>query len=160
MQQACNNAQQSLSQMAQMQQQLQQMQQGQSQAQSAMQQLYGGQGMQPGGGSGQGGQQAGTGEGGNPLGVEQQAHQYQTRYEGDIKQGQGKVIASWLENGEMMAGDATIEFDQAVTEARSSAEKAVTEDRVPRRFHNSLKSYFDNLPDSPGEVQDAPAAPR
>ena len=65
-----------------------------------------------------------------------------------------------MENGEMSPGQATVEFDQAVTEARTDAERAVTEDRVPRRYHGTVKDYFQQLPDSPDAVRQAPAAPR
>ena len=59
-----------------------------------------------------------------------------------------------------VAGRTTREIDQAITEARSDAEHAVTEDRVPRRYHDSIKDYFQQLPDSPDQVRQAPAAPR
>ena len=166
--------QQQLQQMSQMQNQLQQMQNSQQQMQQAMQQMQQGQGgqgqqpqqqgqgrgSQPNQGSGVGGKEAGTGYDPNPLGAERQTGPYTTTAEHDIQQGQGRVIASWQENGEMSAGEATVEFDQAITEARSDAEHAVTEDRVPRRYHDSIKDYFQQLPDSPDEVRQAPAAPR
>ena len=175
--------QQQLQQMAQMQNQMQQMQNAQQQMQQAMQQMQQGggqgqqQGQQQGGGQGQqqgqgpggqqqnqaggpGGRQGGSGTGGNPLGQERMAGNHTSYSEYDIQQGQGRVIASWQENGEMTAGEATVEFDQAITEARSDAEHAVTEDRVPRRYHDSIKDYFQQLPDSPDQVRQAPAAPR
>jgi len=154
--------QQQLSQMAQMQNQMQQMQQAQNQMQNAMNSMSqgGGQGQQPGGGSGQGGQKAGSGINNNPLGQPHQTGPYAVRAEGDIQQKQGRVIASWQENGEMSSGEATVQFDHAITEARTDAERAVTEDRVPRRYHESIRDYFKQLPDTPQEVRQAPAAPR
>jgi hypothetical protein len=155
--------QQQLSQMAQMQNQMQQMQQAQQQMQNAMNSMNQngqGQGQQQSQGAGQGGQKAGSGIDNNPLGKPYQTGPYAVRTEGDIQQKQGRVIASWQEDGEMSAGDATVEFDRAITEARTDAERAVTEDRVPRRYHESIKDYFKQLPDAPDEVRQAPAAPR
>jgi hypothetical protein len=159
--------QQQLSQMAQMQQQLQQMGMAQSQLQSAMQQLSAsGAGHKPGAasagkpGSGVGGQGAGVGDGGNPLGMERQYGPYQSEAQGDIQDRQGRIIASWMQSGENASGDATVQFDHAVTSARDDAERAVTEDRVPRRYHEAIRQYFNQLPQSPDAVRGAPPAPR
>ncbi len=161
--------QQQLSQMQQMQNQLNQMQSAQQQMQQAMNSMcqgggqgqgQGQQGMKPGQGGGKGGQKAGSGVNNNPLGAEFQTGPYTTHTEQDLQQGQGRVIASWQENGQMSAGQATVEFDKAITDARTDAERAVTEDRVPRRYHGTVKDYFQQLPDTPEEVRKAPAAPR
>ncbi len=141
---------QQLQQMAQMQQQLQQMQMAQAQANNALNSLYPGQGQT---------RQAGTGEGGNPFGDERQMTGIQANAEADIGEGEGRVIASWLDQGQMARGDATVEFNQAITQARDDAEQAVTEDRVPRRYHESIRQYFNQLPESADQVR-APAAPR
>ena len=172
--------QQQLSQMQQMQQQLSQMQNAQQQMQQAMnvmsqgqgqgqgqqgqgqgQQGQGqGQGMKPGQGGGKGGHKAGSGVDNQPLGREFQTGPYATRTEQDLQERQGRVIASWQEDGPMSAGQATVEFDNAITEARTDAEHAITEDRVPRRYHSAIKEYFQQLPDTPEQVRQAPAAPR
>jgi len=59
----------------------------------------------------------------------------------------------------MSPGEAQLEFDSAVTEARDYAERAVSEDRVPRRYHGTIKDYFNQLPESAEDVRRAPAAP-
>lgn len=167
MQQGSWSAQQAINQMAQMQNQMQQMQQAQGQMQNAMQNLNNQSGQQSFGGKqnlngSQGGNQAGTAEGGNPYGPMHNPSAYGVEHRQDIQDGKGRVIASWSENGEMAAGEATVEFDNAVTEAKAEAERAVTDDSVPRRYHNAIKSYFDQLPAEPDEVrqQAPPAAPR
>lgn len=154
-------AQQQLSQIAQMQQQLQRMGMAQSQLQNAMQNLTSSspqQSPQP----GTGGREAGTAVSGNPLGQQRQLNTpYQTRVEGDIgRQDQGRVIASWLEHGPTTAGEPTVEFNHAVTQAQDQAERAVTEDRVPRRYHGSIRDYFGQLPQAAQAAQQAPPAPR
>jgi hypothetical protein len=154
-QQGGQSAQQAINQMAQMQQQLQQMQQQQGQMQQAMQQM---QQMQQQGGGGQG-PGWGTGDGGNPYGAQSPGYQHQSYAAQDIQQGEGRVIASWSENGEVAPGEATVQFNASRTEAVQAAERAVTEDRVPRRYHESVKDYFQQLPEDPNAGR-APAAPR
>ena len=70
------------------------------------------------------------------------------------------MITSWLQEGEMSKGNSTVEFNRAVSDARNDAERAVTEDRVPRQYHRSIEDYFRQLPESVREAQRAPAAPR
>jgi len=109
--------------------------------QQAMQQLNqgGGQGGQPG--------QYGNQPGGNPYGQHSSYNPANTHAANDIQQGDGRVIASWSETGEMTAGEANVQYNQAVTDARTAAERAVTEDRVPRRYHDGIRDYFQQLPD-------------
>lgn len=152
MQQGNNAAQQAMNQLAQMQNQMQQMSQAQNQMQNAMQNLNGKQR----GGS----QRAGKAEGGNPYGPTNNPGAYGVERRRDIQQGKGRVIASWSEEGEMAAGEATVQFNQAVTSAKADAERAIVDDRVPRRYHGSIKDYFNQLPQSPDEVKQAPSAPR
>lgn len=158
--QAAGQAGSQLSQMAQMQNALQQMRQAQgSSGASGSKNSNPFQQSQIPSGGGVGGSKAGTGSGGNPLGnKETQLTGYQTEAKGDIGEGQGKVIASWMEYGEMAKGDANVSFDQAVTEAKHDAEQAITDDRVPRRYHEAVREYFNQLPDTPAKV--APRAPR
>ena len=107
--------------------------------------------------SGVGGSKAGHGSGGNPLGQERKLTGYQTVAEGDIGQSEGKVIASWMEKGEMAKGEAQVTFDQAITEARKEAEQAVTEDRVPKRYHEAIREYFNQVPQSADRIAPPPA---
>jgi hypothetical protein len=123
------------------------------QAMQQMQQMQKGQG---GGGQGPG---WGSSPGGNPYGPENQSYQHQSYAAQDIQQGEGRVIASWTENGEVAPGEATVQFNASRTEAVQAAERAVTEDRVPRRYHESVKDYFQQLPEDPNAGK-APAAPR
>lgn len=125
--------------------------------QEAMEKLAGGpgnQGKQP--GQGGGGQSAGVGpgegdgSGGDPIGDERAALGTAKHASGDIQQGQGgRVIASWTRDGQMAKGESTVTFNQAVTEAKADAERAVTEDRTPKRYHKAIKDYFGNLPEAP-----------
>ncbi len=139
---------------------LQNMQDANARLQQALQKLAGngqqpGQGgMASGGGSGGGGGGVGPGEGdgsgGNPIGEERAALGTASHASGDIQEGRGgRVISSWTRDGQMSRGEATVTFDQAVTDARADAERAVTEDRTPRRYHKAIREYFGNLPAEP-----------
>ncbi|MEO0965404.1 MAG: hypothetical protein AAFY08_09810 [Planctomycetota bacterium] len=172
------SGQQALQQMQSMQNQLNQMQLAQQQLQQAQQQMGqqspqgqqqpGQQGGQPGQGTGagqqaqgggQGGQQAGTGEGGNPLGATRPGYNPNSYVSEDYQDRQGRLIASWMEKGENAAGESTVEFDQAVSSAVDDAERAVTDDRVPRRYHEAIRHYFQQLPDAAEDTRRAPRAP-
>ncbi|MCC7408451.1 MAG: hypothetical protein IT442_10290 [Phycisphaeraceae bacterium] len=162
-QQGQNQAQQTLNQMAQMQSAMNQYRQAQNQLSNAM----GGNGQKPGdngngqGGAGQGGIMAGTEEGNDPIGREKWTTGTDSTAVSDAHDSQGRVLASWLTPGGAIKGDAQVEFDQTVTAAQSEAEKAVTEDRVPRRYRSTVHNYFDQLPKSEDlPAESAPKAPR
>ena len=53
--------------------------------------------------------QWGTQPGGNPYGQSSSYNPNQTHAANDIQQGNGRVIASWSENGEMAAGERALE---------------------------------------------------
>ncbi|MBB6430319.1 hypothetical protein [Algisphaera agarilytica] len=162
---ALQQMQQELSECAGEQGDLQDMQSANQKLQEALEKLAGN-GQQPGeggpgqNGQGQGGQggQAnngvgpgwGHGSGGDPLGDERAPLGTGKHASSDIQEGNGgRVIASWTRDGQMAKGESTVTFNQAVTEAKAEAERAVTEERVPKRYQKSIKDYFGNLPDSP-----------
>lgn len=159
-----------LSQMAQMQGALSQYRQAQNQLSNAMP----GNGQGPGssnqnqkgngngqGGAGKGGVMAGTEEGNDPIGREQWTTGTDSTAVSDAHDSQGRVLASWMTPGGAIKGDAQVEFDQAVTAAQSDAEKAVAEDRVPRHYQSTVRSYFDQIPKSKDlPAESAPKAPR
>ena len=136
---------------------MQQMQNGTSQAMQNMSSM-----------GAKGGQQAGTGSGGNPYGQQNNnmAGQYNVRREADLGQEQaGPVIASWMSAGPTEVGESVLTYDEAVNEAQQSAERAVTEERVPRRYHGPIKDYFDQLPQQADQIESppprrSPGAPR
>ncbi|MEM9881731.1 MAG: hypothetical protein AAF800_02290 [Planctomycetota bacterium] len=150
---AMQQMQQQLGECADQQGDLQNMQNANQRMQEAMQRLAGN-GQQPGqsgGGTGVGPGE-GDGSGGNPLGEERPALGTARHASGDIQDGSGgRVISSWTRDGQMAAGEAQTTFNEAVTEARAEAERAVTEDRTPRRYHRAIKDYFGNLPEEPAE---------
>jgi len=163
-QQAQWAASQQLQQMSQMQNQLQQMQQAQSQAQQAMQKFNPNQGpgnqQQHQSSAGKGGQGWGVGTDPNVMGQERQPGQHQSVASSDIQDRPGPIITSWTTNQAGGDGSSTVSFDSSVTQAQTEAERAVTEDRVPRRYHQNIRDYFNQLPETAEEERSAPAAPR
>ncbi len=141
-----------LSELAKMQQELQKYRTARQQTQEALDQLYS-QSSKP-------AIPPGTAEGGDPLGEERHIEPTQTHAVGDPNQGQGRVIASWMSDEGAVKNQAGVEFDQAVKEARDEAEQAVTDDRVPRRYHETVREYFNQMPQSPDQIKTPPPAPR
>lgn len=92
--------------------------------------------------------------GGAILGPERRMEQYETEALGNISEGEGRVIASWLSESENVAGPATVDFNTAVRQAQIQAEHALAEDRLPLRYHQAVRTYFQQLP-----KRSEPAAP-
>ena len=93
---------------------------------------------------------SGDGSGGNPIGEERAALGTASHASSDMQEGQGgRVLASWTRDGQMSKGEAKLSFNRAVTDAKADAERAVTEDRTPKRYHKAIKDYFSNLPEAP-----------
>ena len=128
---------------------------GGSESQQGQQQARGGQQ-----GANGWGQNAGNSDGGDPIGAHRRMGGYQSRAEGDLGESQGRTIASWMSDEEATSGDAGVAFNEAVTQARNDAERAITEDRVPRRYHDAVIEYFNQLPDQADQVTSPPPAPR
>lgn len=119
-----------------------------------------GAGDQPGEGGGVGGHEGGTGDAVSPDAEAERPWDYETQTEHAPRAGAGRVIASWMSEGEAETGEAQRGFDEAATEARDEADRAVAEDRVPRRYHGSIRRYFEQLPDTvEPEAPTEPAEP-
>ncbi len=143
------SAQQQLGQMAEQMAQSQQMAHAQRKLQQAQQQLGQNAGMPGGTRSGVGGREAGNAEGGHPIGAERSGAGYNAVAVIDAQEGNGKVISSWQRGGEVAPGEATVQFQSAITEAQAAAERAVTDDRAPRRYHKAIERYFNRMPATP-----------
>lgn len=61
------------------------------------------------------------------------------------KVGQGPVIASWYFQGTQIKGEAQRDFTEVIQAARDSAAEAISENQIPRRYEESIKSYFGRL---------------
>ncbi|QDU72392.1 coiled-coil domain-containing protein [Mucisphaera calidilacus] len=100
---------------------------------------------------------AGYGEGGEVLGPDQtEVAGYETDVTDDRQSLEpGRVITSWGPGGGPTEATSRLRFDATVDEARDAAERAVAEDRVPRRYHRSIQRYFEQLPQqAPAETVD------
>ena len=67
------------------------------------------------------------------------------------KPGQGPVIASWYFKESQIKGEATRDFTEVVQAARDGAAEAISENEIPRRYEDAIKSYFGRLEQSGGE---------
>lgn len=98
-------------------------------------------------GGGVGGEDWGVGDGGNPYG-QHSTYEHDSHAESDIHDDQGRTINNWIKDGQAGSDEAQGEYNRALTDARAAAERAVTEDRVPRRHQEAIKRYFDQLPEN------------
>ena len=137
---AADDVKRQLDQMAKAQRQLDQLRQSQEQMRRAMRKMTGASR----GGASSGGKQWGRGPGHAPLGAPKRIKPDKTHAVG-VKRKPGEIakgIVSWTSDGKIAKGEAQIEFDRTVTAARSEAESALTEDRVPKRYHGPVQKYF------------------
>jgi len=158
-QQAAKQVNQQLKQMAQSQQQANQMRQAQQRTEQAMQKMAGRQGSQSKGASPPPSGQAssstsiakGYGSGKQrrtrppqPIGS---INSHKLRVDSKRRSDSGgKVMTSWTDKGEPAKGEAAVEFNTAVTQATADAEKAINDDRVPKKYHGPVADYFKQLP--------------
>lgn len=61
------------------------------------------------------------------------------------KDGQGPIVASWYFKGEQIKGQSSRELDQVIQAAKDNAAEAISENEIPRRYEESVKSYFGGL---------------
>ncbi|MFP4145801.1 MAG: hypothetical protein ACLFV3_11730 [Phycisphaeraceae bacterium] len=92
--------------------------------------------------------QAGRGPGGSMLGPERQPGEVGARGERDVRDEPGRISAWWEQQGGAEGGEAGTTFTPDAGSARDAAERAISEDRVPQRYHESVRRYFEQLPDS------------
>jgi hypothetical protein len=64
---------------------------------------------------------------------------------------QGPVIASWYVKGTQIKGEAKRDFTEVVQAARDGAAEAVSDNQIPRKYEQAIKSYFGRLEESGSE---------
>lgn len=104
-------------------------------------------------GSGSGG--PGRGNGPSP---DAEAADYTTKKEkADVKNMGGPNIGSRLVYGEQVKGTSTAQFGEAVAAAEKEASEAISNNDIPREYHDAVKTYFGRLQEK--VKKDAPSAP-
>jgi hypothetical protein len=63
----------------------------------------------------------------------------------------GPIIATWYTKEEQIKGEATRDAANVVQAAKDAAAEAVSENRIPSRYHGSVKTYFDSLGQEPAK---------
>ena len=173
--QAADAAQQQLAQMQQSQRQSSQMDQAQSQMQQAMQQLgqsgntspqspasqsnSGTSPAQPANPQPLPGTKASSETGSHPLGASRNTGRINSYTEKHLQQGDGKVLTTMQKDGATYVGDLTAEIAPNSKEAADHAERALNNNRVPKRFRKTLRNYFAVTEDKSAKPAGAPAAP-
>ena len=60
----------------------------------------------------------------------------------------GPIVATWYSKEEQVKGEAVRTGGTVVQAAKDAAAEAVSENRIPSRYHEAVKSYFDTLGNS------------
>ena len=126
----------------------------QSELDAAMAIVGAGLGITPGMGAGLGSYQAGAGQGtGGTGGPGQGSGPVDTAAEPVKTQGMrvsgqggaGPIIATWNTQEEQVRGEATRAAADVLQAAKDTAAEAVSENRIPSRYHEAVKAYFGSL---------------
>jgi hypothetical protein len=101
-----------------------------------------------------GGYGAGTGGPGRGFGLRgldksSQAGTKKTKVKSDAER--GPAIASWYVKGTQVKGEARRDFSAVVQAARDSAAEAISDNQIPRKYEQAVKSYFGQLEESGSE---------
>ncbi len=62
----------------------------------------------------------------------------------------GRMLSTWIKDSENNPGQSNREFNQAIGQAASQAEQALSQDQVPARYRHNIKDYFDQI-NQPGQ---------
>jgi hypothetical protein len=57
----------------------------------------------------------------------------------------GPVVASWYVKGEQVKGEPLRNYSEIVQAGRDSAAEAISENRIPRKYEESIKEYFGDI---------------
>jgi len=60
-------------------------------------------------------------------------------------EGEGEVVVRWFTRGGAVRGEAKEQAQEAIGRARQEADRAVSDERVPRRYHHAIREYFDQV---------------
>jgi len=93
-----------------------------------------------------GGPGIGGARGGSPLGSSRALEGFNTFSRSAATESEGRIVAQWISRGEVGMGESDQPYDQAIIAARRAMERAVSDDRVPRRYHPTLRRYFQTIP--------------
>jgi hypothetical protein len=67
------------------------------------------------------------------------------------KKEKGPVIASWYFKGSQIKGEAKRDFSEVIQAASDIAAEAISENQIPRKYEEAVKSYFGQLEQSGSE---------
>jgi hypothetical protein len=87
----------------------------------------------------------GPGMGYGPVGIDESGQTSDKKTRVQNKGGEGPMVASWYFKGTQVKGEAKREFSQVVQAGRDSAAEAISENEIPRKYEDAVKSYFGQL---------------
>jgi hypothetical protein len=99
----------------------------------------GGGGQKPGPGMGQ------LGQGRGSLAPEEETAIGFKTERGEVKTGEGAIIGQFLFEGEQVKGDVSSSLTEIVSAAEHDASDRINRNRIPRQYHQAVKSYFSTM---------------
>lgn len=87
----------------------------------------------------------GPGMGYGPVGIDESGQTSDKKTRVENKGGEGPMVASWYFKGTQVKGEAKREFSEVVQAGRDSAAEAISENEIPRKYEDAVKSYFGQL---------------
>jgi hypothetical protein len=93
----------------------------------------------------------GPGMGYGPRETDQDGQTSTMRATVQNKDAKGPTIASWYFKGTQVKGEARRDFSEVVQAARDSAAEAISDNQIPRRYEDAVKTYFGRLEQSGNE---------
>jgi len=87
----------------------------------------------------------GPGMGYGPRDIDESGQTSDKKTRVENKGGEGPMVASWYFKGTQVKGEAKREFSQVVQAGRDSAAEAISENEIPRKYEDAVKSYFGQL---------------
>jgi hypothetical protein len=99
-------------------------------------------------GRGSGPGTGGPGIGVGPRAIDESGQTSTKKAKVPTKTKKGPVIASWYIKGSQIKGEAKRDFSEVIQAASDSAAEAISENQIPRKYEEAVKSYFGRLEQS------------
>ena len=89
---------------------------------------------------------AGSGDGSDLLKQTKRMADYDKTMSREFTDAQGRPVSSWLSDKPTETGESSATYEQSARQARDEAERAISDDQLPRRYHPAVRQYFEKLP--------------
>ena len=89
---------------------------------------------------------AGSGEGEDLVKQTKRMDGYDKTMSREFTDAQGRPVSSWLSDKPTEVGESSATYEQSAREAVDEAERAISDDQLPSKYHPAVRQYFEKLP--------------